>query len=174
MLGGTIEIINSNKGIKAASVLIEQGAMATVLSSSDAVDSTNVKVTGGTLFLFEKLDVGDGKLEITGGTVVVLSTTNKPATPTYTTLKSVSLTIDKTKNCVFGKWLQISCEENSVAFRLSKNYAAKMSVTCISENVEAGEYVIKIGTYQVDDKINTFVYKNGELTADNTQKVTVE
>lgn len=174
LLGGVLEIINSNKGIKSPSLQVEGEALVTVLSSSDAVDSTNIKVTGGKMFLFEKLDYGDGKFEMTGGTVVVLSTTNKPATPTSTSLKAVSATLTKTTNCIYGKWLQISMGQESIAFRLSKNYSAKMSVTCISEDVTSGDYTIKVGDYQVDSKINTFVYTGGEFTANTTTKVTVE
>ena len=172
--GGTLEILRSNKGIKAAALTVANDAFITVLSSSDAVDCSSVKVSGGVLFLLEKLDVGDGVFEVTGGTVIVLSTTNKPATPTMTTLKSISVTLKKTDNCIYGKWLNISDGENMIALRLPKNYSAKMSVACISADIDSGSYTIGVGTYQVGEKINTFVCTDGEFTSVYTTTVVVE
>jgi len=174
LTGGVLEIINSNKGIKVPSLSVGGTALATVLSSSDSVDCPNVKVTSGTLFLLEKLDIGDGTLEVTGGTVIVLSTTNKPAEATSTTLKTVSSKIDKATNCKFGNWLRITDGENTVAFRLPKNYSAKMSVSCISADVTTGEYTIQVGAYQVENKINTFVYTGGTFIPSESITVTVE
>ena len=75
---------------------------------------------------------------------------------------------------MYGKWLQISKGNESIAFRLPKNYSAKMSVTCISSDMTAGEYNIIVGDYQVDEKINMFVYTGGEIDADQTTRITVE
>lgn len=174
--GGALEIINSNKGIKSPYLTMKEGAIATVLSSSDAVDSANVAISGGKMFLFEKLDIGEeGTLSVTGGTLVVLSTTNSPAKPTNSSsLKMITSTLADSENCVYGKWLQISKGNESIAFRLPKNYSAKMSVTCISSDMTAGEYNIIVGDYQVDEKINMFVYTGGEIDADQTTRITVE
>ena len=173
-IDGTLEIMYSNKGIKAAALTINEKGLATIISTSDAVDSPLVTVNGGTLFLLEKLDLTDGKLVVNGGTVIAISSTKK-AVSAVTSNKNISISqYPYTTNAVYGNWLRITDGENSVALRLPKSYQGKMSVTCISEDISEGTFMVELGTYQVGDRINNFVYEKGEFTALDSIDITLE
>lgn len=164
-VNGTLEVMYSNKGIKTPSLTVGENGILTVISTSDAIDSSLVTVNGGTVFLFEKLDLTDGKLVVNGGTVIAVSST-KNAVSAETIFNNLSVSsYPSTSNATYGNWLRVTNGEKSIALRLPKSYEGKMSVTCISEDVSSGSYLIEIGTYQVGDKINNFVYVDGEFTA---------
>ena len=173
-ISGTLEIMYSNKGIKTPSLTINENGLVTVISTSDAVDSPLVLVEGGTLFLLEKLDLTDGTLVVNGGTVIAISST-KNAVTAQTSLNDLSISnYPTTTNAVYGNWLRITNGETSVVLRLPKSYEDKLSLTCISEDITSGEYSIEIGTYQVGDKINNFVYVDGEFNAIDSIDLTLQ
>ena len=164
-VNGMLEVMYSNKGIKTPSLTVGENGILTVISTSDAIDSSLVTVNGGTVFLFEKLDLTDGKLVVNGGTVIAVSST-KNAVSAETIFNNLSVSsYPSTSNATYGNWLRVTNGEKSIALRLPKSYEGKMSVTCISEDVSSGSFLIEIGTYQVGDKINNFVYVDGEFTA---------
>lgn len=164
-VNGTLEIMYSNKGIKSPSLTVGENGVLTIISTSDAVDSPLVTVNGGTMFLFEKLDLTDGKLVVNGGTVIAVSST-KSAVNAETIFSNLSVSsYPSTSNAVYGNWIRVTDGDKSIALRLPKSYEGKLSLTCISEDIKSGSYLIEIGTYQVGDKINNFVYVDGEFTA---------
>ncbi len=174
VINGTLEIINSNKGIKSASVEVNENGIATIISTSDAIDSPLVTVNNGTLFLLEKLDLQDGKLVVNGGTVIALSSTNKATVSAETNCKDVSISgYTGTSNLVYGNWFRITDGTKSIVLRLPKSYEDKLSITCISSDIEAGTYTFEVGTYQVGEKINSFVYIDGIFTPINSQSLII-
>ena len=173
-INGTLEIIYSNKGIKAPSVTINEKGLVTVISTSDAIDSPLVTVNNGKLFLLEKLDLTVGKLVVNEGTVIVISSTKKAVTA-ETENNDISVPqYPSTSNALYGNWLRITDGEKSVVLRLPKSYEGKMSITCISSDIDAGNYSIDVGAYQVGDKINNFVYVDGEFTVIDTYEITLQ
>ncbi len=173
-ISGTLEIMYSNKGIKTPNLTINENGLVTVISTSDAIDSPLVTVNKGTLFLLEKLDLTDGTLVVNGGTVIAVSSTKNAATA-QTTFSDLSISnYPSTSNAVYGNWLRITNGEKSVVLRLPKSYESKLSLTCISEDLSAGEYSVQIGTYQVGDKINNFVYVDGEFTVIDSIDLTLQ
>ena len=174
VINGALEIMNSNKGIKAPTITVEENGVLTVISTSDAIDSPLVTVNGGVVFLFEKLDLTDGKLIVNGGTVIAASST-KNAVSAETIYNNISVSgYSSTSNAIYGNWLRITDGEKSIALRLPKSYEGKLSVTCISEDITSGTYMIEIGTYQVGDKINNFVYVDGEFVAIDSYDLTLQ
>ncbi len=174
IVNGTLEIMYSNKGIKAPTVTINENGLLTIISTSDAIDSPLVTVNDGTVFLLEKLDLTDGKLVINGGTVIAISSTKKSVNA-ETISNNVSVSnYPNTVNAVYGNWLRITNGEKSIVLRLPKSYVGKMSVTCISDDIGEGTYSVEIGTYQVGDKINNFVYVDGEFTAIDSLDLTIQ
>ena len=173
-VNGTLEVMYSNKGIKTPNLTINANGVLTIISTSDAVDSPLVTVNDGTVFLFEKLDLTDGKLVVNGGTVIAVSST-KSSVNAETTCNNASISsYPQTSNAVYGNWLRVTDGEKSVVLRLPKSYVGKLSLTCISEDINAGTYSIEIGTYQVGDKINNFVYVDGEFITIDTIDVTLQ
>ena len=173
-ISGTLEIMYSNKGIKTPNLTINENGLVTVISTSDAVDSPLVTVNKGTVFLLEKLDLTDGTLVVNGGTVIAVSSTKTAATA-QTTFSDLSISnYPSTSNAIYGNWLRITNGEKSVVLRLPKSYESKLSLTCISEDLGAGAYSIQIGTYQVGDKINNFVYVDGEFNAIDSIDLTLQ
>ena len=170
---GSVEILNSNKGIKSAEeVEIMGDATITVLSSSDAIESLIVSVKGGFVVLLEKLEILEGgSFEHTGGTMIVAASTKKPVDGA-----DVGISLKDTSKCVYGKWMRISKGDNNVVLMLPKSYADKMSVSVISSDVTSGEYKIEVGTFKIGgDRYNSFVYANGNsFTTEYSTSVTVE
>lgn len=173
-ISGTLEVMYSNKGIKTPKLTVDENAVVTVISTSDAVDSQLVTVNGGLVFLFEKLDLTDGKLVVNGGTVIAVSST-KTSAYAETLLGNLSLSnYPATSNAKYGNWLRVTSGEKSIVLRLTKSFEDKMSLTCISEDFTSGTYAIEIGTYQVGDKINNFVYVDGQFTALDSFDVSIK
>lgn len=174
VINGILEIMYSSKGIKTPNLTVNTNGVVTVISVSDAIDSSLVTVNDGLVFLLEKLDLSDGKLVVNGGTVIAVSTT-KNAVSAETTFNNVSVSSYKdTENAIYGNWLRITDGEKSIAFRLPKSYVGKMSVTCISEDISVGSYKIEIGSYKVGDKINSFVYVDGEFEPMDSYELTLQ
>lgn len=173
-VNGILEVMYSNKGVKTPNLTINANGVLTIISTSDAVDSPLVTVNDGTVFLFEKLDLTDGKLVVNGGTVIAVSST-KSSVNAETTCNNASISsYPQTSNAIYGNWLRVTDGEKSVVLRLPKSYVGKLSLTCISEDINAGTYSIEIGTYQVGDKINNFVYVDGEFITIDTIDVTLQ
>ena len=173
-ISGVIEIINSNKGIKAPTVTVNENGVVTVISTSDAIDSSLVTVNGGTVYLLEKLDLQDGKLIVNGGTVIALSSTKDAVLSCETQHNNISISGYKAvENLVYGNWFRISDGTRSIVLRLPKGYD-KLSVTCISDAISNGTFTFDVGTYQVGEKINSFVYTNGTFTVIDTYSTIIE
>lgn len=173
-INGTLEVMNSNKGIKTPNVTIDEDGIVTVVSTSDALDSPLVVVNGGTLFLLEKLDLTDGKLIVNGGTVIAVSST-KSAVTAETYLNDLSISnYPITTNAKYGNWIRVTDGEKSIVLRLPKSFESKLSLTCISEDIGSGSYSIQIGTYQVGEKINNFVYIDGEFAVIDSFDLTIQ
>ncbi len=173
-ISGTLEIMYSNKGVKTPNLTVNEDGLVTIISTSDAVDSQLVTVDGGTVFLLEKLDLTDGTLIVNGGTVIAVSST-KSAVTADTMFNDLSISnFPNTNNATYGNWLRVTNGEKSVVLRLPKSYESKLSLTCISEDITAGSYSIQIGTYQVGEKINNFVYIDGEFTPIDSINLTLK
>ncbi len=173
-ISGTLEIMYSNKGVKTPNLTVNEDGLVTIISTSDAVDSQLVTVDGGTVFLLEKLDLTDGTLIVNGGTVIAVSST-KSAVTADTMFNDLSVSnFPNTNNATYGNWLRVTNGEKSVVLRLPKSYESKLSLTCISEDITAGSYSIQIGTYKVGEKINNFVYIDGEFTPIDSINLTLK
>ena len=173
-ISGVLEVMYSNKGIKAPNITVNESGVVTVISTSDAIKSALVTVNGGNVFLFEKLDVADGRLVVNNGTVIAVSST-KEAANAETAWNDLSISdFEFTENAVYGNWLRITDGEKSVVLRLTKSFVGKMSVTCISDDIDSGSYKIELGTYQVGEKINNFVYVDGEFTSVDSFEMTLQ
>ncbi len=155
---GEIEILKSNKGIKGESLAISGDPQITVLSSSDAVDAVAVSVGGGFIVLLEKLEVGEGGLSYTGGTLVVVSSTKNPVDGA-----TIGIKLAETDECVYGNWLKISKGDRSLTLMLPKSYENKMSISISSLDALSGEYNFDIGTFKISgNRYNSFVYADGD------------
>ena len=157
---GTVEIIKSNKGIKGTNFDVSGDPQITVLSSSDAVDAKAVNVAGGFIVLMEKLEVdnGNGEINYTGGTLIVVSSTKKPIDGA-----TLGIKLSDSSDCVYGKWLNISKGDRSLILMLPKSYSDKMSISICAPNMLNGEYNFDIGTFNISgERYNSFVYADGE------------
>ena len=144
--GGTINIHKSYKGIKALNTVVSAGKTA-VASFSDGIDSPSVTVTGGELFLLDKIDVGtDGSFKVTGGTVIIIASSTNPCVPTSTTVSCVKSSVSKPELAKHTSFVRVSGGNIDITFKLPKGYTEKIAVSVISDKLVEGEYNAQIGT----------------------------
>ena len=132
-------------------------------------------IEGGTTYLFDKVDLPaeGGVFEVKGGTLVCISTTKNPKTPTSSTSKVISKAIENSSGYSFGSFISISGEDFEVVFKLPKKYTEKVSVVVTAPAITAGDYEISVGTYE-DGSVSNLVCSGGLFTATSTEKVTIE
>ncbi len=167
-----VAVYRSDKGINADEVKIADAKVA-LIAISDAIDADNTTVSSGTVYLFDKVDFPtDGTFVVNGGTVVCLSTTVNPKTPTTVNGKIISASIQTPTDYIYGNCVNIKGTGVDVTIQIPKSYAEKLSVVVITAGIESGEYTISAGTYAGSPTF--FEYKDGTFTAKSSQKVTVE
>ena len=167
-----IEVYRSDKGINADEVTIADAKVA-LIAVSDAIDADDVTVSSGTVYLFDKVDIpSTGSFVVNGGTVVCISTTNSPKTPTTSAGKVIAASIQSPADYVYGNCINIKGTGIDVTLQIPKSYAEKLSVVVVTDDIEAGEYTISVGTYAGSPTF--FEYSGGTFTAKSSQKVTVE
>lgn len=167
-----IDVLNANKGLKAQTVTVNNGKM-TVATVSDAIESSAVTVNGGTLYLFEAVDTGEGSFTVNGGTVISISTENDPNVPTAGTQKYFSAQISDKNHYVYGNYVRIAGDKTDVVLKLPKKYSPKLSVVVSSSDIDAGEYKIEVGTYE-GGKISSLECTEGKFTSKSSYTVNVE
>ena len=139
-----IDVIMSNKGLKANDVTIDGGTVK-IAADTDAIKANNIVINDGSVYLFEKIDIGEtGSAEINGGTVVIIST-NKKAPIIGGSMGSASTSMLDDENALIGMWIRVSVGDNSVVLKLPKDYTEKMTV--FYSPVEDGEgLLVELGT----------------------------
>jgi hypothetical protein len=168
-----INVIKSDKGINAREVTVSGGTIIAV-AISDAIDAKTVAVSAGVLYLFDKVDLKtDGTFTVTGGTVVSISTTNNPKTPTSSTHKILNASIENSSEYVFGNYINIKGESLDIVLKLPKSYAEKLSVVVASSDILTGSYTVSVGSYE-NGSISNLVCADGQFTVTSSQTVTVE
>lgn len=165
---GTVEIIKTNKGIKAENVTISGDPQITVLSSGDAIEANSAAISGGFVVLMEKLEVPEEGVSYTGGTLVVVSSTKNGFDGAY-----LGVSLSKTDKCTYGNWLKISKGDRSLILMLPKSYVGKMSVSISSSDMMSGDYNFEVGSFKISgERYNSFVYADGdEFTAVHAETV---
>ena len=108
-----------------------------------------------------------------GGTVVSISTTNNPKTPTSSTHKVLNASIENSSEYVFGNYINIKGESLDIVLKLPKSYAEKLSVVVASSDILTGSYTVSVGSY-ANGSISNLVCSDGQFTATSSQTVTVE
>ena len=167
-----VSIYRADKGLNANYVIISDAKLA-VLAITDAIDAIEATVNSGTVYLFDKVDiVKDGAFVVNGGTVICLSTTKTPKTPTSSTIKVLAKTLENPADYVYGNCINIKGGAFEATLMIPKSYAEKLSVVAVSGDITAGEYTISAGTYEGAPVF--FAYNNGVFTAKSSEKVTVE
>lgn len=122
-----IDVIMSNKGLKANDVTIDGGTVK-IAADTDAIKANNIVINDGSVYLFEKIDIGEtGSAEINGGTVVIIST-NKKAPIIGGNAGSASTSMLDNENALIGMLIRVSVGDNSVVLKLPKDYTEKMMV----------------------------------------------
>lgn len=170
---GFVNVMRSYKGLNASDVTVKAGTLVLV-AIADAIDAENTTVDGGTLYLYDKVDYpNDGSFVVTAGTVVCLSTTNNPKTPTASSNKYIAKSIESSAGYVSNSYVQIKGEGIDVTLKLPKKYSEKLSVVVVSPGVVTGTYTISVGQC-TGGSISNLVYTGGTFTASSTESVVVE
>lgn len=169
-----INVIKSDKGINSKVVDIKNGAL-NIVAISDAIDADDVSISGGTIYLFDKVDYpsADGTFVVSGGTLVCVSTTKEPKAPTSAESKTIAMSIQNPESYKFGSFIGIVGDGFEVVLKLPKNYSEKISVVVVSPDLNAGEYTVGVGDY-TDGSVSNLVCSGGTFTATSAETVTIQ
>ncbi len=132
-LGGTIDvnIIDSNKGIKATNTVTINSGKTTISAETDAIKADMVSIVTGEHILYEKVEYVSN-FTLRGGTLVCISTTNNPV-KVKSTIPNASGTISHKDLCTYGQQLTVVMGTESVSITLPKDYSEKCSVLFAAE-----------------------------------------
>ncbi len=143
-----IIVLGAEKGIN-ANVLNISGGSLNIISEKDAINTNAGTMTGGTVYLFDKIDLGtDGTMTVNGGVLLIVSTTdNRQTTAGEANFASAAIT-DK-KDAMAGNYLKVINGDEIVLVELPKDYTEKMAVYYASSNI-ADSVMIAIGSCNED------------------------
>ena len=150
-----INVLGAEKGIKAEALNIDGGSL-NIVAVKDAINTRAGVISGGTVYLFDKIDLGtDGTITVNGGVLLMVSTTdNKQSTAGE--LSFVSAVITEREYALAGNYLKITSGEDIVLVELPKDYTEKMAVYYASSTVgENG--TVSIGSCD-SDGVFTSIY----------------
>lgn len=150
-----INVLGAEKGIKAEALNISGGSL-NIVAIKDAINTRAGVISGGTVYLFDKIDLGtDGTITVNGGVLLIVSTTDGKQT-TAGELSFVSAVITEREYALAGNYLKITSGEDIVLVELPKDYTEKMAVYYASSTVgENG--TVSIGSCD-SDGVFTSIY----------------
>ena len=129
-----IDVLGAEKGIKAEALNINGGSL-NIVAEKDAINTRAGVISGGTVYLFDKIDLGtDGTIAVNGGVLLIVSTTDNKQT-TSGELSFVSTVIEKKENALAGNYIKLICGEDIVLVELPKDYTEKMAIYYASSTV---------------------------------------
>ncbi|MBQ7226373.1 MAG: carbohydrate-binding domain-containing protein [Clostridia bacterium] len=152
VIGGTVNvnIVDSNKGIKAATKVTLSAGETTVTADTDAIKADTVSIVSGKHILFEKVEyVTD--FTIRGGVLLCVSTTNNPVSIKATIPNASGVIVNKDM-CKNGQLLTLAMGTETVGVVLTKDFTEKMSVLYAAPS--QGQCLVIIGQ---DEKRETLV-----------------
>ena len=171
-----LNILKSERGLSANYVEISGGNI-TIAADKDAISLSEltainfdaskidtVKISGGTIYLFEKIDLEIaenkvGKVILNGGTLLIVSTNNKTQALDGTA-KYFSKIIENKDIAKPGKWIRITSGNDEVLVQLPKDFTEKMLIYYSSSTMEE-KLTVEIGTISNE---NTFIADTVEET----------
>ena len=161
-------VVWANKGIKATESVDLKNGKTLVLTSSDAIDSSTVTISGGIHYLFEKIDCTNS-LNLSGGTVVSLSTTTNPVTAASTIPYATDALTVKDQMTI-GKWVRVRNGSFEVVIKLPKDYTEKACILVATNDLET-EVTVEVGDCENAEPVNDYIYTNGSFNAENSEKL---
>lgn len=139
-----VNIVDSNKGLKAAVSVTLNGGTSSVIADTDAIKSNAVTVGAGKHILYEKVDCPKESFIIRGGQFISIGTTENPTE--YRAVVANALgTIANKSLCVAGQYFTVRMGAISETLTLPKDYSEKMCV--IVADATGGECTVIIGDY---------------------------
>lgn len=150
-----INVLGAEKGINATSLNITGGTL-NIVADKDAINTDSGVMSGGTVYLFDKIDLGtDGTMAVNGGVLLMVTTTANKQTTTGE-LKFISALIEEREAALPGNYLKVINGAEIVLVKLPKNYTKNMAVYYASSEIEDG-VVIAIGSCN-EDGVFTSIY----------------
>ena len=140
-----IKILGSEKGINSNNIEITGGKLY-IIANKDAINTDSTIISGGEVYLFEKIDTGtSGKVTVNGGLLFMLAT-NKDAQSTQGSAKYISAPVTNNKYAMAGNWINVaSGEKDAIMVELPNNYTDKM-VIYYSSATMGEELMVSFGT----------------------------
>ncbi|MBO4983875.1 MAG: carbohydrate-binding domain-containing protein [Clostridia bacterium] len=149
-----VNIIDSEKGIKATNTVTLNEGSTTIVANTDAIKADVVNVVKGKHILFEKVEYVTS-FTIRGGTFVSISTTKNPLTVTSAIPNAYGVVNNK-ELCVSGQMVTFMMGGITETVTLPKSFIEKM---CVLYAVEAqGECKLIIG-----DNVKTEILTQGKF-----------
>lgn len=169
-----LNVLKSERGLYANYVSVSGGEVF-IAADKDAIalspltatefDNTNenkinlVEISGGILYLFEKIDIDVedtvankvtviGDVSVTGGTILIVSTNNKSQI-TVGTSDYISGTVTNKDKAYHGAWLRVTSGDDEVLVQLPKDYTDKMAIYYSSPTM-GDSLNVEIGTKSSD------------------------
>ncbi|MBQ7760417.1 MAG: carbohydrate-binding domain-containing protein [Clostridia bacterium] len=165
-----LTILNSQKGIKGSSSVVVNNGILTVNAVTDSINSNSTEIKGGTLYLFDKIDKGKtGSTTVTGGIVIMLSTTASPQL-TSGSQGYLSRSLTKKDLCVFGADVRIKVGNNVVILKLPKDYTEKLAIYYSASSLSGG-LSVEYGVCENGNKVNAYVSKGGDFTVIDSEVI---
>lgn len=136
-----VNIIDSEKGIKATNTVALNEGSTTIVADTDAIKADIVNVVKGKHILFEKVEYVTS-FTIRGGTFISVSTTNNPLS-VMAAIPNAYGVVNNKELCVSGQFITFMMGGINETVTLPKSFAEKM---CVLYAVEAqGECKLIIG-----------------------------
>ena len=144
-----INIIRSEKGLKAVATVTLSSGNTTIVANTDAIKADTVSVVAGKHILFEKVEYVTS-FTIRGGTFLSISTTNNP-TEVKATIPNAASAITNKDLCVDGKIVTVILGGIQESVVLPKDYTEKM---CVLYAVESqGDCIFIIGNNEKTESL---------------------
>lgn len=143
-----INVLGAEKGINAKALNVSGGTL-NIVAEKDAINTNDGVISGGVVYLFDKIDLGtDGTISVDGGVLLMVTTTEYKQT-TAGEAKFVSGVITSKENALAGNYLKLVSGEDIVLVELPKNYTEKMAVYYSSSSI-ADSATVTIGSCDED------------------------
>ena len=138
--GGTISIAADKDAISLSAL---------TASETDLTKINTVKISGGTIYLFEKIDIDittetKGTVYMNGGNLLIVCT-NQSSQTTSGSANYFSDVISNKDDAIVGAWIRVTSGADEVLVQLPKDYTEKMAVYYSSATL-GDDLCVEIGT----------------------------